>query len=98
MATPADPVALPKVAVVLAAGKGTRMRSALPKVLHQIAGRPLLEWVLEAIRAVGCQRILVVVGSGAEEVRRGVAGDDVTWVTQPEQRGTDSHSEEDRRE
>jgi bifunctional UDP-N-acetylglucosamine pyrophosphorylase/glucosamine-1-phosphate N-acetyltransferase len=42
------------VAVVLAAGKGTRMRSARPKVLHEVAGRPMLAWVLDAARAAGC--------------------------------------------
>jgi bifunctional UDP-N-acetylglucosamine pyrophosphorylase/glucosamine-1-phosphate N-acetyltransferase len=76
------------VAVVLAAGKGTRMRSRLPKVLHRAAGRPLLGWVVDAARAAGCRRILVVVGHGAEEVRAEIGGGDVTWVVQAEQRGT----------
>ncbi len=78
-----------RVAVVLAAGKGTRMRSRLPKVLHRAAGRPLLAWVLDAARAAGCRRILAVVGHGADEVRAeiGDAGD-LTWVVQAEQRGT----------
>jgi bifunctional UDP-N-acetylglucosamine pyrophosphorylase / glucosamine-1-phosphate N-acetyltransferase len=80
--------ATPPVAVVLAAGRGTRMRSRLPKVLHQAAGRPLLAWVLDAARAAGCGRILVVVGHGGEQVRAAIAGDDITWVTQHEQRGT----------
>jgi bifunctional UDP-N-acetylglucosamine pyrophosphorylase/glucosamine-1-phosphate N-acetyltransferase len=81
---------VPRLAVVLAAGKGTRMRSALPKVLHRAAGRPLLAWVLDAARAAGCERILVVVGHGAEQVRAapGLGGGDVTWVEQTEQRGT----------
>ena len=65
----------PRVAVVLAAGKGTRMRSALPKVLHAAAGRPLLAWVVDAARAAGCERILVVVGHGAEQVRATFAGE-----------------------
>jgi bifunctional UDP-N-acetylglucosamine pyrophosphorylase/glucosamine-1-phosphate N-acetyltransferase len=76
------------VAVVLAAGKGTRMRSRLPKVLHRAAGRPLLAWVLDAARAAGCGRILVVVGHGAEQVRAEVGGGDLTWVVQAQQRGT----------
>jgi bifunctional UDP-N-acetylglucosamine pyrophosphorylase/glucosamine-1-phosphate N-acetyltransferase len=59
----------PVVAVVLAAGKGTRMRSALPKVLHEAAGRPLLAWVLAAARQAGCERVVAVVGHGAERVR-----------------------------
>jgi bifunctional UDP-N-acetylglucosamine pyrophosphorylase / glucosamine-1-phosphate N-acetyltransferase len=77
-----------KVAVVLAAGKGTRMRSRLPKVLHRAAGRPLLAWVLDAARAAGCERILVVVGHGSEEVRAEIGGGDLTWVVQEEQLGT----------
>jgi len=65
----------PRIAVVLAAGKGTRMRSALPKVLHRAAGRPLLGWVLDAARAAGCERILLVVGHGSERVRAAFAGE-----------------------
>lgn len=78
----------PRVAVLLAAGKGTRMRSSLPKVLHRAAGRPLLQWVVDAARGAGCERILVVVGHGAEQVREEVTGDDLGWVLQAEQRGT----------
>jgi bifunctional UDP-N-acetylglucosamine pyrophosphorylase / glucosamine-1-phosphate N-acetyltransferase len=80
----------PRVAVILAAGKGTRMRSALPKVLHRAAGRPLLGWVVAAARAAGCRRILVVVGHGAERVREEIGPDagDLVWVLQAEQRGT----------
>ncbi len=77
-----------RIAVVLAAGKGTRMRSELPKVLHPVAGRPMLEWVLRAARQGGCEKILVVVGHGAGDVRRAMAGDDVTWVEQRRQLGT----------
>jgi len=79
---------LPRVAVVLAAGKGTRMRSPLPKVLHRAAGKPLLEWVVAAARQAGCERILVVVGHGADLVRETVQGDDLTWVLQEAQNGT----------
>ncbi|HEX9944615.1 MAG TPA: bifunctional UDP-N-acetylglucosamine diphosphorylase/glucosamine-1-phosphate N-acetyltransferase GlmU [Thermoanaerobaculia bacterium] len=78
----------PRVAVILAAGKGTRMKSSLPKVLHQAAGRPLLAWVIDAARAAGCERILVVIGHGAERVREEIAGDDLVWVLQEEQKGT----------
>ena len=78
----------PPLAVVLAAGKGTRMKSALPKVLHEAAGQPLLGWVLAAVRAAGCERIVVVVGHGAEQVRAAFAGEDLTWLVQAEQRGT----------
>src|SRR6202166_2246317 len=77
-----------RVAVVLAAGKGTRMRSELPKVLHRAARRPLLAWVLDAARAAGCERILVVVGHGSERVRAEIGGGDLTWVVQEQQRRT----------
>lgn len=56
------------VAVVLAAGEGTRMRSVLPKVLHPVAGRSMLAWVLDAIAETKPERTVVVVGHGAEEV------------------------------
>lgn len=78
----------PRIAVVLAAGKGTRMRSALPKVLHEAAGRPLLAWVVDAARGAGCSKILIVVGHGAEQVQETIRGDDIGWVLQAEQRGT----------
>jgi len=60
--------------LVLAAGKGTRMRSTLPKVLHPLAGRTIIERVLDAIRAAGLPSPTLVVGYGAEQIRR-VAGD-----------------------
>lgn len=78
----------PRVAVILAAGKGTRMKSSLPKVLHRAAGRPLLQWVVDAARAAGCERILIVVGHGAEQVREEIGGDDLGWALQAEQKGT----------
>ena len=80
--------ALPIAAVILAAGKGTRMHSARPKVLQQVAGKPLLAWVLRAAREAGCQRLFVVVGHGAEEVRQELDAEDITWVEQREQLGT----------
>ena len=76
------------VGVVLAAGKGTRMKSELPKVLHEVAGRPMLHWVLDALAAAGCTRQYVIVGHGAEAVRRSCEGRDVDWVEQREQLGT----------
>jgi bifunctional UDP-N-acetylglucosamine pyrophosphorylase/glucosamine-1-phosphate N-acetyltransferase len=76
-------------AVVLAAGRGTRMRSDLAKVLHRAAGRPLLAWVLDAARAAGCARLVVVVGHQAERVRRAVpAAPDLDWALQERQLGT----------
>lgn len=78
----------PRIAVVLAAGKGTRMRSGMPKVLHCAAGRPLLSWVIDTAREAGCERILVIVGHGAEQVQAEIGGEDIQWVLQKEQRGT----------
>ena len=82
----------PVTAVVLAAGQGKRMRSALPKVLHEAAGRPLLGWVLAAAREAGCERVAVVIGHGAERVRErswAAPGEaKPRFVLQTEQRGT----------
>jgi bifunctional N-acetylglucosamine-1-phosphate-uridyltransferase/glucosamine-1-phosphate-acetyltransferase GlmU-like protein len=65
------------------------MRSERPKVLHEAAGRPLLAWVLDAARGAGCERLLVVIGHRAEEVRRAFAdAGDITWVLQERQLGT----------
>lgn len=55
-------------AVILAAGKGTRMRSKLPKVLHKVGGRPMLQHVLDAASAAGAGRKIVIVGHEAELV------------------------------
>jgi len=75
--------------VVLAAGKGTRMGSELPKVLHEAGGRPLLAWVLEAARGAGCHRLAVVIGHRAELVRGRFEGaSDLSWVLQERQLGT----------
>lgn len=74
--------------VILAAGKGTRMQSDLPKVLHTLAGRPLLEHVLEQARALKPQRIVVIYGHGGDAVPRALASDDLVWALQSPQRGT----------
>ena len=74
--------------IVLAAGKGTRMRSALPKVLHPIAGTPMVQYVIDAARALEPARIAVVVGHGAEEVCDALKAPDLQFVDQPEQLGT----------
>ena len=58
-----------RAAVILAAGAGTRMRSPLPKVLHKVGGRTLLERVIDTVQASGCERIVVVVGAGGQAVR-----------------------------
>ena len=78
-----------KVAVVLAAGMGTRMKSDLPKVLVPVRGRPMIEYVLEALAAGGIERTIVVVGYRAEDVRATLDGRaDVVFVLQAEQLGT----------
>jgi bifunctional UDP-N-acetylglucosamine pyrophosphorylase / glucosamine-1-phosphate N-acetyltransferase len=74
--------------VVLAAGKGTRMKSNLPKVLHPVAGRPLLQHVLDTARCFAEANLHVVIGHGAELVEQRLAGDDVQFVMQAEQLGT----------
>ncbi|NIA25750.1 MAG: UDP-N-acetylglucosamine diphosphorylase/glucosamine-1-phosphate N-acetyltransferase [Gammaproteobacteria bacterium] len=74
-------------AVVLAAGAGTRMKSDLPKVLNTVAGRPMIAWVLDAIRPIEPEQIVVVVGQGGDLVRDAIS-DDVDVVIQEEQLGT----------
>lgn len=74
--------------IVLAAGKGTRMCSALPKVLHPLAGKPLLAHVLDAARSLPNQHTWVVVGAGMAAVHKAMAGYPVSWVEQREQLGT----------
>ncbi|TAN52504.1 MAG: bifunctional N-acetylglucosamine-1-phosphate uridyltransferase/glucosamine-1-phosphate acetyltransferase, partial [Betaproteobacteria bacterium] len=74
--------------IVLAAGQGKRMHSTLPKVLHRLAGRPLLAHVLAAAQALAPRRIVVVHGHGGSEVRAAFAGTRVEWVEQAEQLGT----------
>jgi bifunctional UDP-N-acetylglucosamine pyrophosphorylase/glucosamine-1-phosphate N-acetyltransferase len=74
--------------VILAAGTGKRMRSALPKVLHPLAGRPLLSHVIDTARTLEPTRLVVVIGHGAEAVRAAVAAPDVQFAVQEQQLGT----------
>ena len=76
------------IVVILAAGQGTRMKSRLPKVLHPLAGKPLLSHVIDTARSLKPEKIIVVYGHGGEQVPRALAGDDLTWVEQAEQLGT----------
>jgi bifunctional UDP-N-acetylglucosamine pyrophosphorylase / glucosamine-1-phosphate N-acetyltransferase len=77
------------VAVILAAGKSTRMKSELPKVLHDVCGRLMIEYVLDAARSAGVQKLIVVVGHRADLVRTALAGhSDVVFAEQREQKGT----------
>jgi bifunctional UDP-N-acetylglucosamine pyrophosphorylase / glucosamine-1-phosphate N-acetyltransferase len=74
--------------VILAAGTGKRMRSALPKVLHPLAGRPLLSHVIDTARSLEPTRLVVVIGHGAEQVRAAVGAPDVQFAVQEKQLGT----------
>ena len=74
--------------IILAAGQGKRMCSKLPKILHPLAGRPLLGHVLATARALAPRRIVVVHGNGAEQVRAAFADAQVEWALQAEQLGT----------
>ncbi len=77
------------IAIILAAGKSKRMMSELPKVLHPACGRPIVEYVLDAARAAGAKRIVVVVGHQAEVVEAALAHHkDVEFALQAEQKGT----------
>lgn len=77
------------VAIILAAGLGKRMRSDLPKVIHEVGGRPMVCAVVDACREVGCRRIVLVVGHRQELVRAVFEGQsDVEFAVQPEQLGT----------
>src|SRR3546814_6015956 len=81
---PATPIA----AVVLAAGMGTRMKSDLHKVLHPLAGRPMLFHLLDSVAALDPERQVVVAGARREQVESALAGLDVKLVTQEPQLGT----------
>ena len=74
--------------VILAAGQGKRMRSALPKVLQPLAGRPMLAHVVDTASQLGAARICVVYGHGGEAVREALAAPDVHWAKQEPQLGT----------
>ena len=74
--------------IILAAGQGSRMKSALPKVLHPVAGRPMLQHVVDTARTLGPTAIHVVVGHGADAVRDALAGQQLQWVMQEQQLGT----------
>lgn len=74
--------------VILAAGKGTRMHSSKPKVLHYVGGQPILAHVIKAAQTLSPQKIIVVYGYGGETVREAFASEAITWVNQAEQLGT----------
>lgn len=74
--------------VILAAGKGTRMHSDTPKVLHQVGGEPILGHVIACAKALQPHNIIVVYGFGGEQVKQAFADENITWVNQAEQKGT----------
>ena len=74
--------------IILAAGDGTRMKSRLPKVLHQVGGRPMLAHVYETATPLGAAAIHIVYNPAANEVRDALAGENITWVPQSSRLGT----------
>ena len=74
--------------VILAAGKGTRMHSNTPKVLHKVGAKSILAHVIDCAKALNPQKIIVVYGYGGEAVREAFAHEQITWVNQAEQLGT----------
>src|SRR5262250_1990303 len=74
--------------VILAAGQGTRMRSDTHKVLHPIAGKPLLMHLLDSVDRLGADKRVVVVGKGRDQVEKALKGRDVLIAHQAEQKGT----------
>ncbi|MGL5513172.1 MAG: NTP transferase domain-containing protein, partial [Sporomusa sp.] len=75
------------MAIILAAGKGTRMKSALPKVLHHVGGKPMVQQVLDAAKYAGTAKNIVVIGFGAQSVADALAGQ-AEFAVQAEQLGT----------
>lgn len=75
-------------AIVLAAGKGTRMKSELPKVLHPIAGKPMVQHIIDTLGEVGAAQINLIYGHGAEQLQTALAHNNLNWCIQAEQLGT----------
>ena len=74
--------------VILAAGKGTRMYSDLPKVLHTLAGKPMVQHVIDAAKGLGARHIHLVYGHGGDRLKSTLADNELSWVLQAEQLGT----------
>lgn len=74
--------------VILAAGQGTRMRSAIPKVLHPVGGKPMLGHVIDTAFALKADRVVVVCGHGSDQLKAAFPSSDITWAEQLEQLGT----------
>ncbi|MGB8657788.1 MAG: NTP transferase domain-containing protein [Candidatus Zixiibacteriota bacterium] len=78
----------PVAAVILAAGKGKRMNSDLPKVLHQLGGKPIVEYVIDTAKKLGAQRIILIVGHKGNQTQESLEHLEVEFVVQEEQLGT----------
>ena len=74
--------------IILAAGQGTRMNSAIPKVLHPIGGKPMLQHVIDSCKQLGAEKIAVIYGHGGDQVQATIIDSDIAWVEQTEQKGT----------
>lgn len=74
--------------VILAAGKGTRMRSALPKVLHKIADKPMVQHVIDTVKGIGAENIHLIYGHGGEQMQEKIVEQQLNWIKQSEQLGT----------
>ncbi|WP_218310425.1 bifunctional UDP-N-acetylglucosamine diphosphorylase/glucosamine-1-phosphate N-acetyltransferase GlmU [Alteromonas antoniana] len=74
--------------VILAAGKGTRMKSALPKVLHPVGGLPMVQRIINTTQAMDASRIHLVYGHGGDQLKAQLEGDNLNWCLQAEQLGT----------
>jgi len=74
--------------IILAAGQGTRMKSQLPKVLHKLAGKPLLSHVIDTASHLNPEKIIVVYGHGGDQVKQKINNPSITWVEQSQQLGT----------
>ena len=75
-------------AVILAAGKGTRMKSSLPKVLHPIGGKPMVQHIIDTVRQIGATNINLIYGHGGEQLQQTLAHNQLNWCLQAEQLGT----------
>lgn len=74
--------------IILAAGKGTRMHSSIPKVLHKVGGKPILKHVIDCAKSLKPEKIVVVYGYGGEQVQEGFTQEKIIWAEQKEQLGT----------
>jgi bifunctional UDP-N-acetylglucosamine pyrophosphorylase/glucosamine-1-phosphate N-acetyltransferase len=74
--------------IILAAGKGTRMKSDLPKVLHTLANKPIVEHIIDTVKSIHCDNIHLVYGHGAEQLKEALSAHDLSWCLQAEQLGT----------